>query len=75
VVEDDGPGVPESEQASVLQRFYRGERDRLTPGSGLGLSIVQAIVRLHGFTLRLEDARPGLRAVIDCAPVHPPGSP
>jgi len=67
VVEDDGPGVPESEQASVLQRFYRGERDRLTPGSGLGLSIVQAIVRLHGFSLRLEDARPGLRVVIDCA--------
>jgi signal transduction histidine kinase len=68
VVEDDGPGVPENEQASVLQRFYRGERDRLTPGSGLGLSIVQAIVRLHGFSLRLEDAHPGLRVVIDGAP-------
>jgi signal transduction histidine kinase len=68
VVEDDGPGVPESEQASVLQRFYRAERDRLAPGSGLGLSIVAAIVRLHGFALRLEDARPGLRAVIDCTP-------
>ena len=68
VVQDDGPGVPENEQASVLQRFYRGERDRLTPGSGLGLSIVQAIVRLHGFSLRLEDAHPGLRVVIDGAP-------
>jgi signal transduction histidine kinase len=68
VVEDNGPGVPEGEQAAVLQRFYRGERDRLTPGSGLGLSIVSAIVRLHGFTLRLEDAQPGLRAMIDCAP-------
>jgi signal transduction histidine kinase len=67
VVEDNGPGVPEAEQAAVLQRFYRGERDRLTPGSGLGLSIVSAIVRLHGFGLRLEDAHPGLRAVIDCA--------
>jgi signal transduction histidine kinase len=66
VVEDNGPGVPEAELAAVLQRFYRGERDRLTPGSGLGLSIVAAIVRLHGFHLRLEDARPGLRAVIDC---------
>ena len=66
VVEDDGPGVPEAEQAAVLQRFYRGERDRLTPGSGLGLSIAAAIVRLHGFALRLEDAEPGLRAVIDC---------
>jgi signal transduction histidine kinase len=71
VVQDDGPGVPEAEQAAVLQRFYRGERDRLTPGSGLGLSIVAAIVRLHGFVLRLEDAQPGLRAVIDCAPQEP----
>jgi signal transduction histidine kinase len=68
VVQDDGPGVPEGEQAAVLQRFYRGERDRLTPGSGLGLSIVSAIARLHGFALRLEDGHPGLRAVIDCAP-------
>jgi len=68
VIEDNGPGVPENEQAAVLQRFYRGERDRLTPGSGLGLSIVSAIVRLHGFVLRLEDAHPGLRAVIDGAP-------
>jgi signal transduction histidine kinase len=71
VVEDNGPGVPEGEQAAVLQRFYRGERDRLTPGSGLGLSIVSAIVRLHGFALRLEDAHPGLKAVIDCAPADP----
>lgn len=70
VVQDDGPGVPLEEQAAVLQRFYRGERDRLTPGSGLGLSIVAAIVRLHGFSLRLEDAHPGLKAVIDCAPRH-----
>lgn len=67
VVQDYGPGLPEGEQAAVLQRFYRAERDRLTPGSGLGLSIVAAIVRLHGFALRLEDGRPGLRAVIDCA--------
>jgi len=68
VVEDNGPGVPEAELAAVLQRFYRGERDRLTPGSGLGLSIVGAIARLHGFAFRLEDAHPGLRAVIDCGP-------
>jgi signal transduction histidine kinase len=50
----------------VLQRFYRGERDRLVPGSGLGLTIVSAITRLHGFTLTLSDAEPGLRAVITC---------
>ncbi len=40
----------------------------MLPGSGLGLSIVAAIVKLHGFTLVLEDAEPGLRAIIDCGP-------
>ncbi len=68
VVQDNGPGVPAGERSAVLQRFYRGERDRLAPGSGLGLSIVAAIVRLHRFALTLEDAGPGLRAVIDCRP-------
>ena len=41
----------------MLQRFYRGERDRLIPGSGLGLSIVAAIVRLHRFELELAGRR------------------
>jgi signal transduction histidine kinase len=65
-VQDNGPGIPPGERTAVLQRFYRSERDRLTPGSGLGLSIVAAIVRLHRFRLELQDANPGLRAVIDC---------
>jgi signal transduction histidine kinase len=64
VVEDDGPGVPEDEREAVLQRFYRSERDKAVPGSGLGLSIVAAIARLHRLDLILEDARPGLRAVM-----------
>jgi signal transduction histidine kinase len=66
VVQDNGPGVPEGERTAVLQRFYRAERDRLTPGSGLGLSIVAAIVRQHRFRLELQDASPGLRVIIDC---------
>jgi signal transduction histidine kinase len=70
VVEDDGPGIPIGERSAVLQRFYRGERGRMAPGSGLGLSIVAAIVRLHRFELTLEDARPGLRAIIDCRPAE-----
>jgi signal transduction histidine kinase len=69
IVEDNGPGIPAAERGAVRQRFYRGERDRLTPGSGLGLSIAAAIIGLHRFELRLEDAAPGLRAVIDCRPV------
>ncbi len=66
IVQDDGPGIPSDKRAAVLQRFYRADRNRPIPGSGLGLSVVAAIVRLHGFELTLEDASPGLRAVIDC---------
>jgi signal transduction histidine kinase len=69
IVEDDGPGIPSAERAAVLQRFYRGERSRAVAGSGLGLSVVAAIVRLHEFSLVLEDANPGVRAIIDCQPV------
>jgi signal transduction histidine kinase len=68
IVEDDGPGIPATERNLVLQRFYRGERSRSIVGSGLGLSVVAAIVRLHGFNLHLEDADPGVRAIIDCWP-------
>jgi signal transduction histidine kinase len=68
IVQDNGPGIPEAERTAVLQRFYRGKRNRLTAGSGLGLSIVTAIMRLHGFELVFRDAHPGLRAVIACRP-------
>jgi signal transduction histidine kinase len=67
-VADNGPGVPEAEREAVLQRFYRAARTRNEPGSGLGLSIVTAIARLHHFTLVLEDARPGLRVALNCWP-------
>jgi len=66
VVQDNGPGIPAVEKSAVLQRFYRGERDRATPGSGLGLSIASAILRLHRFELELRDANPGLAAVVTC---------
>ena len=58
-VSDDGPGIPSSERARVLERFYRSHHGE--SGSGLGLSIVSAIAYLHGASLRLEDAAPGLR--------------
>ncbi len=64
VVTDRGPGIPQEERPKAPQRFYRGETARHTPGSGLGLALVQAVAQLHGGTLRLEDANPGLRAVL-----------
>jgi signal transduction histidine kinase len=60
-VSDDGPGVPEDERTRILDRFYRGDGSRSTPGSGLGLSLVAAVAELHQARLLLEDARPGLR--------------
>ena len=63
-VTDHGPGIPAEERQKATQRFYRGEAARHTPGSGLGLALVQAVAQLHGGTLRLEDAVPGLRAVL-----------
>lgn len=67
-VRDDGPGIPPEERVAVLQRFYRSERTRDTPGSGLGLSVVQAVAHLHDFRLRLEDANPGICVALDCWP-------
>jgi signal transduction histidine kinase len=63
-VTDTGPGIPEDERAKVLRRFYRLERSRTTPGSGLGLSTVAAIVELHHAAIGLLDNAPGLRVVI-----------
>jgi signal transduction histidine kinase len=64
VVTDRGPGVPVSERERVLDRFVRLEASRSEPGSGLGLSLVAAVARLHGGILRLEDNAPGLRVVL-----------
>ena len=48
----------------ALQRFVRLEKSRSQPGSGLGLSLVAAVARLHGGSIRLEDNAPGLKAVL-----------
>ncbi len=62
---DSGPGIPETERQQVLQRFYRLEKSRTSPGSGLGLSLVKAVAKIHGMTMKLEDNRPGLRVVCE----------
>src|SRR5689334_20908782 len=71
-VADRGPGVAPEDRQRALQRFVRLEKSRSRPGSGLGLSLVAAVARLHGGSIRLEDNAPGLRAVLQL-PVPGPG--
>jgi signal transduction histidine kinase len=63
-VSDNGPGIDDSEKGKVVERFYRGDASRGTPGVGLGLSLVQAVAKLHGSALELADGNPGLRVAI-----------
>jgi two-component system OmpR family sensor kinase len=76
---DSGPGIPPMERERVFHRFHRVPGDR-TPGNGLGLSIVKAIVQRHRGTLILEDARPanerpGLRVHIRLPSAEPLAEP
>ncbi len=57
IVEDHGPGVPESQRELIFRRFWRGDRSR-THGNGIGLALVRRIAFLHGGDIRVED-RPG----------------
>lgn len=69
-VSDTGPGVGEGERELIVQRFYRSDRSRHTKGLGLGLSLVAAIVKLHGFRLSIAPA-PGFVAEIAFQPTEP----
>jgi signal transduction histidine kinase len=61
-VADNGPGIAEADRPKATERFFRGDASRGTPGVGLGLSIVEAVAKLHGGVLQLLDNHPGLRA-------------
>jgi signal transduction histidine kinase len=63
-VADRGEGIPAAERGRVLERFVRLETARTRPGFGLGLSLVNAVARLHQGTFALEDNAPGLRATL-----------
>jgi len=67
-VSDSGCGVPSQDREDIFRRFYRGGRDGAAPGYGLGLSIVAAVAKLHGFRLTVEDNTPGARFALrgDC---------
>jgi signal transduction histidine kinase len=63
-VADTGPGIPSEARAHVLERFVRLEESRNSPGTGLGLSLVAAVARLHDARLDLDDNKPGLKATL-----------
>ncbi len=58
-VADDGPGLAVADRVRVGERFFRTDAARTTPGSGLGLSLVRAVVALHGGEVELADSNPG----------------
>jgi signal transduction histidine kinase len=60
-VADSGPGIAPADRGRVLQRFVRLDATRSTPGNGLGLSLVDAVAKLHGAVLTLDDNQPGLK--------------
>ena len=74
-ITDNGPGIDDSEKTKVVERFYRGDASRGTPGVGLGLSLAQAVAKLHGSALELSDRGPGLSVVLTMAlSEEPPGA-
>ncbi len=73
-VTDHGPGIPEEERQNVLQRLYRLEASRTTPGNGLGLCLVAAIAELHTAELVLTSANPGLKVSVSFDSLDAPAS-
>ena len=69
-VTDSGSGISEQDREVVLRRFYRSDKMRNTPGVGLGLNLVAAIVKLHGFRLAIHSG-PGGRMEIICPDPRP----
>jgi signal transduction histidine kinase len=72
VIADRGPGIPAGDRERVLQRFVRLQPSRSVPGTGLGLSLVAAVARLHGGSVALEDNVPGLRVRLTLKKNLPP---
>lgn len=64
-VRDNGPGVPKSDLARIAKRFARVESSRKTPGYGLGLSLVEAVAKLHNGRLTLRNEQPGFSATLE----------
>jgi signal transduction histidine kinase len=61
IVSDRGPGIPPELRDVAVRKYRRLEEARTTEGSGLGLAMANAVARLHGGDMLLEDNDPGLR--------------
>lgn len=73
-IQDNGPGVPKADLPRIARRFARVESSRGTPGYGLGLSLVDAVAKLHHGCLILRNAKPGFSATVElprCSPASP----
>jgi signal transduction histidine kinase len=62
-IRDNGPGIDEGQGDAIFRRFYREEKSRNTAGSGLGLSLVKAVIELHDGHITAQNSAPGLSVV------------
>jgi len=69
-ISDNGPGIPDEAHEKVILRFYRLDQSRTTPGSGLGLALVFAVLKLHKLDLTFSDNKPGLCVRINPAAIE-----
>lgn len=67
-VVDTGPGIPAPEREAVFRRFYRSDKSRHAAGMGLGLALVAAISKLHGFRVQVADRDQGCAIEMICSP-------
>jgi signal transduction histidine kinase len=74
VVSDNGPGIPADDRARAVQPFVRLGQNGTPDSSGLGLSLVAAIARLHRARLTFESNDPGLRVVLELPLERKPGN-
>lgn len=64
MIADNGPGISDKSKLKVFDRFYRDQNQKHIEGSGLGLSLVQAVLKLHGASINMENNQPGLKVVL-----------